>query len=1785
MKKLTIILSILSTILLSQLPAADNLNIVAQDEFSGGSGTTNCPNQLVCKGWTASAGTIDVLNAAGAYSLRIGNGENATKTFFFPTLKTGQSVTVKFEFAKSTTATATLNTRLNNETYPLAFSTVTTSFKDINYTAKLDVDKKLKIDFGVSGGSVYGYIKSVTIIADGVVWIDDYEIEQNTASDVNMTFKVHNPSGVAVEINYKTVPLNAQEGIDYQAVDSTLEFSSGQTEKSISVRIPQHSTPMSEDRRFAVSIESADVRVIDAEAIGTIKAVKGAISIEDAGFIYAGTSGVNSTAVFKLRSSYSVPVSVDYKTVDISAQSGVNYVYKNGTIPLAAGENTTINITVIGNDTLTTQREFKVVLSGAHLTRESAVAVLYGNSNTHDTTTVNTCPTSEVISFLNNANSNVSGVLRGNLTTTGNTNSESSSRKGYYYKFTAGMDARVEITYRALNRTMDFIQSVSVPCSDSKFFRFSATGGDMYYYVLKADQKFDSIPTGGISAGTPLSWWFNPEGAIAQGQLDKRKVEHSVIHVKRGETVYLYAGVYSTSGNTPVTSDYQIEINYLPEVTNIQRLENNGISDYNIVNPIETQNLYGNIKLIGNSFLCITDYDGASNGSLDGFGKLLSNGYLTKPSGELCTKDFTRAANHRQMPYLDMDSDPSTYNSVMAKLSTPAGSKVVWAGLFWVGTTDRNSPEYFYRHQGQYRSYTDLSSYVDNSYGIEKILFKVPGSSNYQEVYAEKLIQVKGNGATMFGAYKNITNIINKEAADGEYWAANFRGSSGWNEIGNLGGWSMVVIYEEDPENPDIEGVFRNLSVFNGFGRVSSNNKIKVSGFLTPKNGDVDAFLHIFAAEGEMDKTGDYMTITPSKMGTSGNVIKVKDNSKYPANFIATHPSTLSTTEKASLIGKQLSHIDSTTNNNVLTGTIGTADRYPITLNGNGIDLKSIDIGEHMSNTQKEFTINFNAGGSDYFYPSMVATSVQLYDPDICYEENVTYNDLPIQAGNLPPKNAIVEYTVTVKHKEHETAEKVSIRKTFIEDYGLDYVTNSIQVRNSFDSDGFVSKGDSSSDGDTARYSDSDKTMRVNIGHGATATEGGWLQTVGNVSDMVEIKYKARLTTNNTIRENVYIVDYSNTDLQLDFKNRPIKKCYDFSITFDPGQPPIGAYRAVNEKFSKPNGHVMSPIDLHSDNALYTQVAGQPFNVKLVFANTGTNAIEDPTLGGAYEKAIELELIEYPNYLSGDDNAAKQTKCVNAVSIANYGEKNITNSITEINNIVVGDAYKEVTFRIKDVETNVPSCSPDRFAVRPAQFNMNGLAPQLIGGAVNNADLTAVGIDNVTITTSYNQAVNTISLGDTTLDLPVTCLDINPVIDPADFALANAAFINGVAAITANYNNVGRVKTGFVDNRWTERDGGAKGDCKVDNASNAHDANGKVGCDITTADEIITFIPRDFRADVTISGTNGGDFVYLSDSRDMAGEVVTALTARLDNNDTATNYHRECFAQNVTYEITLNNNALAGYDVGDRPLGTPQQRIRFFDRPGNAILTGNNAAGNGVGGFRVGQDQFVNGVVVNNVRFDFNFQRSVNEPEEPFIVDAAADFLIENDDIHDADVLEADVNIVNRQTVFFYGRAFVLDQQGTSPINGRVQYEVFCDACVKANFGISFGGMNEKSSRWFLNDRHNNIAFGTIPIPDYVPNDGKIEITQNGVNGNGFEGITFTNLSGQTPYEDTVHAIPNGWLIYNPNNAGAVDISFIVKFIGDPGGWAGRGQVTGGETIGGVIEPTPEDRTKIKVDW
>ncbi len=189
--------------------------------------------------------------------------------------------------------------------------------------------------------------------------------------------------------------------------------------------------------------------------------------------------------------------------------------------------------------------------------------------------------------------------------------------------------------------------------------------------------------------------------------------------------------------------------------------------------------------------------------------------------------------NSYTMVYVDIDADPTTVNSSSANLSLPSGASVLFARLYWGGTSSNAA-----RSQAK---------------------FKVPGATSYANVTAT---QLDDNGGAEYQGSIDVTSAV-QASGSGTYTVGNVLSSQ---SAGTYAGWSMVVAYS------DPNGVMRNLTVFDGFQSVSGGPvTIPVSGFLTPPVGPVNTKLGIVAYEGDLGTNGDVLTLNGTAIGDAQN--------------------------------------------------------------------------------------------------------------------------------------------------------------------------------------------------------------------------------------------------------------------------------------------------------------------------------------------------------------------------------------------------------------------------------------------------------------------------------------------------------------------------------------------------------------------------------------------------------------------------------------------------------------------------------------------------------------------------------------------------------------------------------------------------------------------------------------------------------------------------------------------------------------------------------------------------
>jgi hypothetical protein len=607
---------------------------------------------------------------------------------------------------------------------------------------------------------------------------------------------------------------------------------------------------------------------------------------------------------------------------------------------------------------------------------------------------------------------------------------------------------------------------------------------------------------------------------------------------------------------------------------------------------------------------------------------------------------------------------------------------------------------------------------------------------------------------------------------------------------------------------------------------------------------------------------------------------------------------------------------------------------------------------------------------------------------------------------------------------------------------------------------------------------------------------------------------------------------------------------------------PKGTLIIVNQNFNLRAGDKKPLNSADPLFALYTQITGKPFKVKMVYYDKNQNGVSQ-----ALENTPLLVRVDLVELVSN---------CQSSRTVQNIFNGNITSTVVELPNIKINKALKNAAFKTTysffGSNINKSVCSPDTFALRPESFILEGAyEDKLIGGKETIGKIKAIESGSKKGALGYNQQGANIFSSAALIMRPSCTLPSNV---SGDCHVLVENFTDGNAKIDIKYQNVGKVKISLRDKEWANADS-VKNDCLAASPLNIHNAKGLVGCDIV-ADKEINFIADSFAADAVVSNAYEGKFTYLSNKDVMSAQVNTSVRAVLYDGTTASNYHKGCFANNITYAFALVNDALYGWG---RRYKTPKERLIFF--PNNMIVTDNK---NGIGTFKIGEERFISGKA--DGKFGFNFGRSVKNAENPFMLNPAVDFNITQ--AEDGDTKSVSTNIGGDNITFFYGRIFSENYVGESPIAAQMRYEIYCmPACVENVYGISLASINLDDSRWFLNIQHNSSFNGDVM---FFRAAGKTLIANKMPPKNGISTMNLINNAGFTPYHDVIYAAPESWLIYNNSNEYAKDTSFNVNFIGVPSiKWAGKGEVNAANdtksTTGQVIDVMPSRKTSNKINW
>ena len=1026
------------------------------------------------------------------------------------------------------------------------------------------------------------------------------------------------------------------------------------------------------------------------------------------------------------------------------------------------------------------------------------------------------------------------------------------------------------------------------------------------------------------------------------------------------------------------------------------------------------------------------------------------------------------------LQYIDTDSDSSTYNSSQAQLSIPATATVKWAGLYTQGY---------------------LNSNLATSTTRAKVATNLTIPSLGTLSLSPEVIDLYANGSDgyTYNTYASIPSLVGAKASSVNGWitGANIKADTGTENsgLGNFGAWTLVVVYEDQSDT------LKNISVYDGYRRIANSSgfssvDIAVSGFLTPTNGTINSTLSVFVGEGDKNIVGDKLYVG----GTALNSTNAFDSS--------------------------------------ITGV--TAN--PSYTNNQGIDIHNYMIGvdgnsshpQIIGNNQQSATITLTSSGDTYF-PSMVAFTTELYEPRVCYKQDLfDVNGAALSTVHVGDLITVQTYISNMKKDSSdgnlETADKVEITME-LDNTNLEYNRSTFKMKNIGESV-YYAKTDAVAD-DTIDFFSDTNSSKWRVGTGASATLGGQLlpNTTGSDSQKVFVTFKTKLLAEGNISiNNIYKVAYTNTLLGIQFgADSPltIGVCQDVNTSI--GVTGVaGAFNAVSTTFSG----TTDPLEAtNALNALPTQISNQSFNVKILSLNSDNITLK------AYTGDVNVSIVNTPNYISGDD-AGNQLLCNNATPINTAQIVNFANtSSANLSVTNTTQATKSASFKMAYNLTTTPkyACSRDFFAIRPEKFVLStpsGNNINLLKSAqVYGFPLKATQYGTTTATNDYNITnANSILYIVKTTYQPTNAIDAS-LHGTLAFATLPFQIANGDGDATIKFDDVAKVNIQLKDTTWAAIDNAdTTGDCS---------ATGSYICGDVNA----TFIPDHF----TLSGvhlnnnTQANTFTYLSDDLNMSAHLDVTVTAKNLDDATTQNFKSASWENPVDVNISVTSAATTPTIIKDeidatQMLGFSSGQITIpWDEP-NATK-----------------------------KLMFNFVRDVNDSKNPFVIlGSEVNLTAKSTYTNAGSTTITGSSVADLNATFIYGRSHAPRHRFSTDTNTTLlYYESYCNGCDKTLLPNGINSNITDDPRWFINTLHTNTSGNAGTVTQKNSLNIVTVNTQPVGNHPDSVGLTYNTTKGY-PYKTTMENNASNWLIYNKYTPTATKNEFEVEFEGANSSWSGK---------------------------
>lgn len=583
------------------------------------------------------------------------------------------------------------------------------------------------------------------------------------------------------------------------------------------------------------------------------------------------------------------------------------------------------------------------------------------------------------------------------------------------------------------------------------------------------------------------------------------------------------------------------------------------------LNPASTQNVIGNYLIAGNTVLCLTQ---KTSGYPD-------DTYICQDSTNIDGSYPASTSNNYVAKYIDIDDDPNTWNSSSSNITLPdiydqnGGKGILWAGLMWQGRfawdKDNTVEELRYYTEGdngpiehEVGDDTDVDNIDLGAAGANKIKLKIDNGT-YTPIQAHKLYYISYSGGKTYSAIADVTALLqstNLSAGKHTFTVANLPTEEGREHSpGIYGGWSLVVIYAEDP----FQGKPRNVTIYGGMIQLyDSSETVKIEGFKLPTSGTITAKMSLFSGEGEEDYSPDGLKI--GLTDNTNDMTSIPDPNDSSPNVY-----------NAILSNIDRDHIDNKFND--------------LQNNNTGLDVDDFDVSSIVSDFPRDTTAFYlNMWAREYVVPGMLAFSVELYRPTLCYDYTLDVGGIIIPSTDNEINTNLGIYTNT------PMTTRISIRSNeadfVLNDVNISYAiadvnqTQYIPGTTMIAPDGVYRYTDASA----LTFDESPLGFGMYIGDGAAPGKGGSIDELQTVYLKFENDLNGSVDTTFSLRAQ-FTVDYGSGPAPQAMVFGPDDICRNSGGYY----PALGIFNVISDTSSSDG----TPYNLN------TQVADRAFDVKM----------------------------------------------------------------------------------------------------------------------------------------------------------------------------------------------------------------------------------------------------------------------------------------------------------------------------------------------------------------------------------------------------------------------------------------------------------------------------------------------------------------------------------------------------------------------------------------------------------